>query len=92
MTHLLNTIPIVGWGINVLVCFLASIPLYFLWNWIVPIYGTFLPTLYQHLPFWHLVGILWLVQSLKDIILPLGPFTQTLQTPQDRSKKSESSN
>lgn len=38
-----------------------AIPFYFLWNYFAPIYGTNLPALYQHFPFWHVVGIfaLW---------------------------------
>jgi hypothetical protein len=39
--------------------------LYFLWNYMAPVYFTFLPAQYLHLPWWHCVCLLWIIQILN---------------------------
>jgi hypothetical protein len=68
--NLLNLIPIVGWAVAAAICFFIAIPLYFLWNWLAPTYFAFLPAVYLDLPFWDLVGLLWLLSSLRGIVFP----------------------
>lgn len=66
----LNLIPVVGWLIAAVICFFIAIPIYFLWNWLAPIYFYWLPSVFLHIPFTHIVGLLWLISSVKGIILP----------------------
>jgi len=66
----LNAIPVVGWLIAATLCLCIAIPVYFLWNWLAPIYAYWLPAVYLHLPFWHVFGLLWLVSSLRSLLLP----------------------
>jgi hypothetical protein len=46
-----------------------SIPFYFLWNWLAPVYAPGLPPLYLHLPFLHCVGLLLLASILRMVLL-----------------------
>jgi hypothetical protein len=48
-----------------------SIPFYFLWNALAPIYAPTLPPLYQHLPFWNCVGLFGLAAVIRSGILGL---------------------
>ena len=47
-----------------------SVPFYFLWNYLAPIYLPGLPELYRHLPFWHCVGLFTIVAILRSLLLP----------------------
>jgi hypothetical protein len=38
---------------------------YFLWNYLAPVYLTFLPPLYLHIPWWHCVCLLWLIAIIN---------------------------
>ena len=66
----LNAIPIIGWIIAAIVCLFVAIPVNLLWNWLAPIYFYGLPSVYLDLPFWHTFGLLWLIYSLKGLLLP----------------------
>jgi len=66
----LNAIPIVGWLIAAVLCLFVAIPVYFLWNWLAPTYFYQLPSVYLSLPFWHVFGLLWLISSLRGLLLP----------------------
>lgn len=66
----LNAIPIVGWCIAAILCLFIAMPVWLLWNWLAPTYFYWLPGVYQHLPFWHVFGLLWLVSSLRSLFLP----------------------
>lgn len=68
--NILNMIPIVGWVLAAILCTLVAIPVNFLWNLYVPEYFSFLPSVWHHIPFWDSVGLIWLVISIKGIILP----------------------
>jgi hypothetical protein len=39
--------------------------MYFLWNYMAPIYFTFLQPQYLHIPWWHCVCLLWIIQILN---------------------------
>lgn len=66
----LNAIPVVGWFLAFALCLFVGVPLYFLWNWLAPIYFYWLPSVYLSIPFWHVVGLLWLISSLRQLMLP----------------------
>lgn len=68
--NLLNAIPVIGWIIAAILCLFVAIPIYFLWNWLCPVYFYWLPDIYKELPFWHVFGLLWLLMSLRNILLP----------------------
>ena len=59
-----------GYLIALLVYLIIAIPFYFLWNWAAPIYFTFLPPVWIVLPFWHIVGLMWILSTVKTVILP----------------------
>lgn len=66
----LNALPIIGWIFAAVICFFVAVPLFFLWNWLAPTYFYWLPKVYLDLPFWHVVGLVWLIASVKGILLP----------------------
>jgi hypothetical protein len=66
----LNAIPVLGWLLAAIICGLASVPVYFLWNWLAPMYFSFLPSQYLNLPYMHVIGLMWLIASLRGIFLP----------------------
>jgi hypothetical protein len=47
-----------------------AIPFYFLWNELAPVYFYWLPRLYLHIPFWHVMGLFVLVAILKTLFFP----------------------
>lgn len=68
--NLLNMIPVVGWLFAGIICFFVAVPVYVLWNWLAPTYFYWLPAVYLELPFWHVFGLLWLISSLRGLLLP----------------------
>lgn len=68
--NVLNAIPLLGWLIAAVLCFCIAIPFSLLWNWLAPIYFYWLPRVYLDLPFWHVFGLLWLLSSLRSLLLP----------------------
>lgn len=60
-------------AINVGFAIVTAIPLYFAWNCIAPIYLSFIPIIYQCLPYWHIVGILLIVQFGGEMIQNITP-------------------
>jgi hypothetical protein len=70
MNGLLNIIPVVGWFIAAVICFFMSVPIYYLWNSLAPIYFYWLPKVYMSIPFWDVFGLIWLLSSLRDLLLP----------------------
>ncbi len=49
---------------------LLAIPFYFLWNWLAATYVPGLPQAYQHIPFWHCVGLFVLIAIIQMLIFP----------------------
>lgn len=70
MIRVLSATPIVGWAMAALFAFLFAIPFYYLWNALAPTYFYFLPPVYLVLPFWHTVGLVWLLR----LLLTFSPF------------------
>lgn len=55
---------------GVLGAIFLSIPFWWIWNKLAPIYCYWLPTVYQKLPFWHCVGLFVLLTILRVLIYP----------------------
>lgn len=47
---------------------IACLPIWWLWNWLAPVYFYFLPKVYLNLPFWHVFGLAALFTLLKSYI------------------------
>ena len=47
-----------------------TIPVYFLWNYLAPVYLPQLPTQYLDVPFWHIAGIFALIKIVTMMIFP----------------------
>ncbi|HXL72376.1 MAG TPA: hypothetical protein VN963_02015 [bacterium] len=54
-----------SWGVLFL-----SIPFYFLWNYLIPIYAYQLPSVYRHISFWHCAGLFALVAVIRMLLFP----------------------
>lgn len=67
---MINAIPIVGWLISFVLSASLSIPFYFIWNDVGPRYFYWLPTVYQHVPFWDCVELFMLMPMLKLLLVP----------------------
>lgn len=69
---MLNTIPVIGWALSLLLAISLSIPFWFFWTvfGIGSTYFYFLPEVYQHPGFWDCVGLFIVVDILKDHIYP----------------------
>ena len=67
---MLNVIPVVGWLLSFLLSVFISVPFYFIWNALGPIYFYWLPKVYLNLPFWHCVGLFMLMPMVKTLLLP----------------------
>lgn len=52
---------------------ITAIPATIAWNCIAPIYLKFIPTLYQHFPYWHVVAIILVTSYVGEIINKLTP-------------------
>lgn len=59
---LLIVVAVVGYGV------ILTIPIYFLWNWLVPKYFYFLPAVWLNLPFWETMGLVFLFSFIGKII------------------------
>lgn len=51
---------------RLVVYMVAGVPIYYVWNELAPIYFTFLPKVYHAIPYWHIVGFLWLLGVLAS--------------------------
>lgn len=47
---------------------LLSVPFYFIWNALAPIYFTGLPAVYQFIPFWHCMGLFVLLAIVRALL------------------------
>lgn len=47
---------------------IGTFPLYWLWNWLAPIYLNFLPLQWLHIPYTHFLGLLGIIFLIKIII------------------------
>jgi len=51
----------------------TAIPFTIAWNGLAPRYLGFLPTIYQHIPYWHVVGLLIIIWVVGEQIQKLTP-------------------
>lgn len=58
---------------NVVFSIVTAIPLVFSWNCVAPKYLYFLPEVYHHIPFWHVVAILLVARFVGEMINQLTP-------------------
>jgi hypothetical protein len=49
---------------------ILSVPFYFIWNRLAPIYFRGLPPQYQHIPFGHCAGLFVLIAIARAVLLP----------------------
>ena len=71
---LLMAIPVIGWFLGIMISLFISIPFYFLWNWLAPIYFYFLPQVYKELPFFNCIGLFILIPIVIKTISPFGTY------------------
>lgn len=55
---------------RLVVYMVASVPLFYVWNELAPVYFYALPKVYLSLPYWHIVGFLWLIGVLSRALVP----------------------
>jgi len=58
---------------HIIFSIMGAIPFYFAWNMIASTYLTFLPKVYHHLPYWHIVSIFIICTYLGEQISKLTP-------------------
>jgi len=49
---------------------LLATAFWLLWNWLAPIYLYSLPERYLSIPWWHCVGLFWLMPLVRMLIFP----------------------
>jgi hypothetical protein len=52
---------------------ITATPAYFVWNYIAPIYLSFIPKLFQHIPYWHMIAIFLVITYIGELIKKLIP-------------------
>jgi len=66
---------------NVAFAIMTAIPFYYCWNYITPIYLSFIPELWHNLPYWDIVGLFLVCTFLGEQINKLTPkFVKVDQT------------
>ena len=72
---MINFIPIVGWIFAFIFYSILSVPIWFCYTYceLGKIYFNFLPEQWQSIPFWHFVGLMWIMIIVKMTLL-LGIF------------------
>lgn len=66
---------------NIVFAIVTAIPFVFSWNCVAPRYLYFLPEVYHHIPYWHLVAIILVSMYVGEIISRLTPkFVRIEQT------------
>ena len=59
---------LIGIVIFLVVSALVSLPIWLLWNWAAPIYFTALPAAWIHVPFLHVMGLVFLVLAVRRVL------------------------
>ena len=67
---MINAIPIIGWALSLFFSISLSVPFWFVWNRLAPIYFYWLPDVYLNIPFWHCVGLFIIIPIVKRILTP----------------------
>lgn len=66
----INAIPFFGWAVDFIAKASLSVPFWFIWNRLAPIYFYWLPAVYQHIPFWHCVGLFIVIPIVRGALTP----------------------
>jgi len=75
---------------QVVFAIVTAIPFSMSWNAIAPVYLTFLPPVWLHVPYWHVVGLLLCATYVGGMIQKLTP--QFVNISQSNSNDSEAKN
>ena len=69
-SHMLNSIPVLGWALALFFNVSLAIPFYICWNWfgIGKTYFYFLPPVYLDIGFWATVGVFTVLSILKRFV------------------------
>lgn len=68
----------------------TALPAKWAWNCIAPIYLSFMPEVYQHIPYWHVVSIFLVCTFVGEQIKKLTPkFVSVTQTNEQIENKNE---
>lgn len=67
---MINRLPLIGWMLSFIGATSLSIPFYFIWNGLAPIYFSWLPEVYHNIPFWHCVGLFIIIPIIKQTLTP----------------------
>lgn len=65
---------------NIAFAIVTAIPAYIAWNCVAPIYLTFLPQVYLHIPYWQMVAILLVITYVGEQISKLTPTIISIST------------
>jgi hypothetical protein len=80
-------LPFLGWFISFVGSASLSVPFYFIWNSLAPIYFYQLPQVYLYLPFWHCVGLFIVIPIVKNTLTPT--FVHVSQSNKNGEKNEE---
>lgn len=58
---------------EIVVAIVTAIPACIAWNCAAPLYLSFIPKLYQHFPYWHVVAIFLVAQYVGQLINRIVP-------------------
>jgi len=67
---MINKIPVIGWFFSILASVSLSVPFYFCWNAVAPVYFYFLPEIYHNIPFWSCVALFVVIPIIKHTFTP----------------------
>lgn len=69
---MINGIPVFGWVLSFLLSISYSIPFWFLWTicGYGRVYFSWLPPIYQSIPFWDCVCLVIVISILKAVLIP----------------------
>lgn len=59
-----------AWLLIVLLSPALATLFWLLWNWLAPVYFYWLPSPYQAIPWWHCVGLFWLMPLMRLLVWP----------------------
>lgn len=88
---MLNAIPILGWLLSLLLSMSVAVPVWYCWTvcGLGEIYGGSLPTVWRAVPYWHIVGLVIVVSTLRATVwpTPLKSGTQVVLDALEKSRK-----
>lgn len=68
---MINKIPFLGWILSFIAPASLSVPFYFIWSSLAPIYfADIVPVKFLNIPFWHCVGLFIVIPIVRDLFTP----------------------